>query len=880
VNSESGRTPISLGIDLGTTNCAASVQFESGDVQVIPILQQLSELESGELKLLPSFLYLIPGGGQGVGQVVGQVVGEFGRLQLKYQPGRVIQSAKSWLAHKSVSALSKFLPFASEDAEQNELLSPVEVSAAYLAKIREAVERALGISDVSSIPTIVITVPASFNELACNYTVEAAKLAGFGENIRLLEEPQAALYRGISKSSSSVQSQKILVCDVGGGTTDLSLFDYSAQPGLPFPKIVREKIGDHLLLGGDNLDMFLSNLLAAKFAEAGISLSRTQQLSLQSVARDLKESVLANNLVQDEISVAVAGAGSSLFASAASVRVKPDEIRAALLEEFFPVAEEIKVSEGVLDFGLPFPIENRLTAHISKFVSGTTVDKVLFVGGTLIPSQFREAILKQISLQQSLPPIEIEQTEFDTAVATGAALFGGRVTKSEERIRSGKVKSLYLKLRDNSFLCVIPFGMEEGSLSPVEVTGGELLLKVNSPVRFELYSSNEREISGGISTGEGLSYIAPMKALLSLSGKESRIPEIPAQIEAGINDLGRVQIYLKNQERGVQWKLEFNLDGEAARIESGGVKPLSGEAANFINAVFGRSKVDGRELPPKALLPKLEESFGNEKREWSPLLLRSIWSSLERGITRRDRSREHELTWLALAGYCLRPGLGVELDSERIERLWRIFNLGLAYPAEKSVQAQWALMWRRVSLGLDDQKQQRLFNSLKPKRQDEIAKLIQEPERLRLLAALERVTPQDKLILAEALIAFALKNKRGFDPLISWCVSRLVSRYPLSGAVDKLIPAADLEKIVEKLIQLDLRQEQFRRLPDLLLALARVAKEERLSVSSETRARVRAILGRISETLAIKLDSTEAPSSLELQEVLGDELPPGLRLKG
>jgi hypothetical protein len=856
--------PISLGIDLGTTNCAATLYYEDGRHEPVLIDQPVAETQSERLPLLPSFLYKSPEGAT--------ITGEFARFQLGRQPGRVVQSAKSWLAHHAVSAESPFLPFGSEDLEPHDLVSPIDASAEYLRKIRSAVESRTG-GTLSEISTIVITVPASFDELSCRHTLTAARLAGYPDEIRLLEEPQAALYRIPPQDLMDLNT--VLVCDIGGGTTDFSLFRIISTPGKRDPAIERIKVGEHLLLGGDNIDLEICNFLNERFQTEGFSLNRTQLLTLQAQSRKLKERVFSRD-GEETLPVAVVGGGSSLFSSAASIRVRSNEIRSFVLNRFFPalMQDETGASPGRMQFGLPYPVDARFTAHLASFIQGCSIDAVLFVGGSMTPAVFRRALLAQIESLQGFSAREIEQDSYDLSVSVGSAIFGAKIFKTEERIRSGQVRSFYLKLPDDSLLCILPFGVDEGEFISVTPKAGRLMLRVNTPTRFELFSSLTRteDLPGETyrPNSEQFQAVGPLRALLSLSGREARVNEISASLNCGVNHLGRLELSLENAERDLRWKLEFGLlHGERVATSGGGLEtPGLKQAKALITQVYGKGKTVSTTKEAKSLLRAIEEALGEKREEWSAITLRSLWTALEQGITRRGRSKEHESTWLMLAGYFLRPGVGVELDAERISRLWRVFTLGLSFPREKVCQVQWALMWRRISLGLDADRQVALFDSLLPRRG--VLDLISQPELLRLLSALERIPPQRKLKLVSQLISV----RKGQDALIDWSLSRLLSRYPLSGALDKMISARDVEPIIEELIT----SFSDPGLEKILLSSCRVTRDQSLCVSEELRRRARHQLGMLGAKSSELLDSLEEISATEIVEAFGEAFPVGIRL--
>ena len=433
-----------IGIDLGTTNCTLAyvdLRPEHVRVETLPIPQLRSLRTIVESPLLPSFFYypteaeldqgeLDPFSAKTADESAGYVIGAFAREQMTALPGRVIHSAKSWLAHAGVDREAQMLPFASEEIPTELRLSPVEASSAYLGYLKAAWDHAFARDDAGSAFTaqrIVITVPASFDEGAQQLTRMAAEMAGYPAAVRLLEEPQAAFYAWLDAPSRTArapgaplleclpaiaeQPQTVLVCDVGGGTTDFSLFRIApVRTAADRPAIERIAVSDHLLLGGDNIDLALAHALERMLKpDSDDRLSRSQWSHLVPQARSLKERVLdADGDALEVFHVALPGDGTSLFAAALDATVTRGQIRDIVLEGFFPSCPSDAVplgrKGGLREMGLPYAADTAISRHLAAFLSGRHVDAVLFAGGTLRPRAIQERLLAVIEAWQGRRP--------------------------------------------------------------------------------------------------------------------------------------------------------------------------------------------------------------------------------------------------------------------------------------------------------------------------------------------------------------------------------------------------------------------------------------------------------------------------------------------
>src|SRR5690242_15605359 len=483
-----------VGIDLGTTNSALAWvdPREAEDVNYPPIhIFEVPQLVApGKIeprRTLPSFMFLEDG----------RPVGVYAREQGALVPTRLVHSAKSWLSNPDVDRTAKILPWDSQ--ETGRVLSPVEVSAKLLSKFRDAWEQAkhgpLAEQD------IVLTVPASFDEEARELTVMAAADAGLPK-LTLLEEPAAAFYSWIANNFAQSRKllfdgQVVLVCDVGGGTSDFSLIRVSRQGDLV--EFTRTAVGKHLLLGGDNLDLTLTWLVETKL---GTPISIRQRSGLRRQCAAAKERLLCDPN-QKSVEITVLGTGSSLIGKSLRTEVLREEALELALEGFLPFSErgELPKEEKrslFRELGLPYVTDPAVTRHLNEFLepTGQIPDAILFNGGFFIPEICRQRVAEVVGHWYGKRPEVFENRDLDLAVATGAAYYSYvRASGSGVLVRGGLPRTYYIGIGDVEgervkAVCLVPRGAEEGVT--LEVDRGDLQLVANRPVSFRLYSSLTR----------------------------------------------------------------------------------------------------------------------------------------------------------------------------------------------------------------------------------------------------------------------------------------------------------------------------------------------------------------------------------------------------
>ncbi len=587
-----------FGIDLGTSNCAFAKVGEDGLPDIVPLTQVITPNGIGEKSLLPSAIYIPAEGEFPEGaphlpwekQAHNWFIGTFARERGALQPDRLIASAKSWLCNPHADRRSPILPWGSENVAAK--WSPLEVSHQLLRHLLESVQTSAPTSSLDP-AHVVITVPASFDEAARGLTLEAAKLAGLGE-VTLLEEPQAAFYAWLESHGQDWRKQVsdgdlILVCDVGGGTADFSLISVTSQNG--DLSLERVAVGEHLLLGGDNMDLALAHTISEKLTAAGTALDEWQFLSLIQSVRAGKESLLSNsNLL--EVSLAIPSRSRKLLAGTVSATLTRAEVNEIVVDGFFPIVaqDEMPLSRrpgGLREAGLPYAADAAISKHLARFLARAqasrdlapngpggilTPNAVLFNGGIFNALPLKERVLEVLSLWSGKPARELEGAQPDHAVAIGAAVYARlRRTGKGLRIKSGTARSYYIGMESSGMavpgrrpaikaLCIAPQGMEEGTQH--EITGQEFFLYTGEVSEFRFFHS---DIRAGDKAGD----VLPDASVLEESAKlEGAIPppaghspgeEIPVRIESRVSELGNLEIYFGHPPTGERWKLEFNV---------------------------------------------------------------------------------------------------------------------------------------------------------------------------------------------------------------------------------------------------------------------------------------------------------------------------------
>ena len=579
-----------FGIDLGTTNCAlawASVS-EDGEEKSDGVFEVPQLVDSGVVEprsTLPSFLYL-PAAHELTSmnlslpwdEVNLTAAGSFARQEGSKKPDRLISSAKSWLSQEGVDRGKPILPW--KGAEDVTLMSPVAASTEYLKHLAAAWKfenptESLGDSEV------VLTVPASFDAVARDLTAEAARSAGLSK-ITLLEEPQAAFYAWLENCGDGWREQVkkgdlILVCDVGGGTTDLTLIEVHESDG--DLDLERVAVGQHILLGGDNMDLTLAAVVRQRLKEEGTRLDAWQFQVLTYGCREAKEKLLGDEQAE-EFPILIPGRGSSLIGGSVNVTVTREEAETALFGGFFPEVElgsapTGKRKVGLTELGLPYEMDPAITRHLSGFLGDRQPTAVLFNGGVFCAGGMRSRLLNVLEGWYGDPVRELEGTNLELAVAKGAARYGLVKAGHGIRIRGGLSRAYYIGVElampaipgmepPIKAVCVAPQGMEEGT--SVQVPDQDFGLVLGEPVEFPFLGSTEKseDAVGQVHEeweDEGIEQLAAVGATLKAEeASESR--SVPVRLETVATELGTLELYCVERDGPGRWKLEFNVRHE------------------------------------------------------------------------------------------------------------------------------------------------------------------------------------------------------------------------------------------------------------------------------------------------------------------------------
>jgi hypothetical protein len=578
-------------LDLGTSNCALAAYVTSdegtsdGEIVQIPLPQTPLMRGAGAVmvkrkNLLPSVI-LLP-----VNDEQNPVIGEEAKAALPLNPDRTIASAKSFLSAASFNRTEKFLPWRSEIATELKL-SPVEVTKLLIDQALIGAKEFLsdrGLEgEISDFP-FVITVPASFDEVARKLTESSAKLSGIPKPI-LLEEPLAATYAWCYANEKRLASELqggdvILVCDVGGGTTDFSLIKVIEEDqSLKFERIA---VGEHILLGGDNIDLSLTYRARRELESSGKSINNWEFVALNSLIRDAKEEILSGK--KESVRLTVPGRGSDLFASEVTYTLTKKEVLPFILDGFFSKAllgdrPVTRPPSGVREVGLPYAQDPSINRHLASFLqvagfmTGTGPNLVLFNGGVFNAPILRERICEQLALWFPESGVrELKVDTYDLNVARGGALFSHNTALGKGlRIRAKSARSYYLGVAGAELavpgippslkgLCVIPHGLEEGS--ELLLNDRHFFLNLNETVTFSLFSSTARSADrfGDLieDAANSLQEVALLQVTLSDEANTSR--ELPVIIKSAFSLLGAINLSFIHEDSGRSWNLEFTLD--------------------------------------------------------------------------------------------------------------------------------------------------------------------------------------------------------------------------------------------------------------------------------------------------------------------------------
>lgn len=921
-----------IGIDLGTTNSAIAFvdtrrRDAAAEVFQVPQLTEPSVVEPRPV--LPSFLYFgepheIAGGVLALPWHANPdaIVGVLARDRGALVPARLVASAKSWLAHPSVDRRAPILPWGATDPAHR--ISPVAASARYLVHIRDAWNSTIGSTDASlrlERQPIVLTVPASFDDEARELTVEAAREAGF-ERLTLLEEPIAAFYTWIAEHQSSADlgdDEIALVCDVGGGTTDFSLIRVRREAGAA--AFERMAIGDHLLLGGDNVDLALAALVEQKMIDArpGRRLAITQRSALRRLCSAAKERLLGGE-PPASVAISVLGAGRSVVGDAISTELTREEVQRTL-DGFLPIPAPGEMAAprdrraGLRELGLPYETDPAITRHLAAFLARSAAvlplehrasvavagqrmvrpDLVLFNGGFFTPPSARGAVARALAQWFGETPRLLTTSNLEAAVAIGAATYArlrAGVGASSPLVTAGSGRAYYVGLRAPrhneavAAICVLARGTEEGTTATLE---HPFAVTANRPVSFTLYSSTIRPDHAGdvvsLRPGEDAQEHTPLVTVLRY-GRKSRHVELPVRLSIAFTEVGTLELWCESQASEHRWRLQFQvrqIDDAAEESDGAGETTdavvsddaiAAGEQA--IRVVFGNGDVTS-----ETLVARLEQLFGFGKTAWPLGVIRRLADVLLAVVDGRRRSAPLEARWLNLLGFSLRPGFGAVKDPWRVAEARKIYSAGLSFPGAIQNRVEWLVLWQRVAGGMSAGQQRELAQrvlgdlGLTGKKAARLNPQV-ERESWRLLASLERIEALTRVRIGDELVRRIRRDPDNASLL--WAIGRLGARVPFHGPLSSVVPPPEASRWLTQLASTK------RVTPDLAAAIVQVGArtgDPLRDVDDDARAgaRQRLLAAGIDSGALRPLEDIVPASAADASRVFGEPLPDGLRLE-
>ncbi|MFI3122758.1 MAG: Hsp70 family protein, partial [Methylococcales bacterium] len=753
---------------------------------------------------------------------------------------------------------------------------------------------------------VVITVPASFDEGARSLTLEAAKIAGL-QNVRLLEEPQAVCYDWLRCNAGQLKEKLanvhlLLVCDVGGGTTDLTLIKVEA--GEKEPKLTRIGVGDHLMLGGDNLDLALAHTLESRLTGDEKRLSAAELSQLLEQCRQAKEKLLAED-APESVKVTLLASGSKLFGGSRAATLTRNEVRAIALDGFFPLSKlnELpdKKRSGVVEFGLPYAAEPAVSKHIAAFlklhehvaqealqINSFVPDALLLNGGVFRSQLITKRAIDLLSSWHEKPPILLENQHPELAVAFGAVSYALARREKKLKIGGGAARSYFLLVdtheTEKQGICILPRGSEEGE--EIILKNHRFALRLGTPVRFHLASTTGDSVfkSGDLAEITDDFHSLPP---LAVAFESDSTNEVLVELSVMQTEVGTLKIQcvsIENQKK--RWDVEFQLRRGATVSNSADELPKNLDAlCEKISDIFGAKSKQVAPNAVKNLRSDLEKMTGMDRNEWNSPLLRTLFNTLLEGEKYRRRTEAHERVWLSLIGYCARPGFGYPLDDWRVEQLWKMYAQNIQFVSESQNWAEWWTLWRRIAGGLSEQAQETIFADITKyidptaARQPGVLKQLKlrsYDDIVRLAAVLERLPVAKKVQLGEWLLKRLEKASESNQTW--WAVGRIGARIPFHGSSHNVVSAETVENWLPQLLA-----EDWKKTPQIGFAatlISRMSGDRARDISDEMRLQVLEKL-KLSKAPASWLEMVESVKELsekEEKQIFGEALPAGLKL--
>jgi hypothetical protein len=789
------------------------------------------------------------------------------------------------------------LPWGADD-ETLPRVSPVDASARFLAHVRRAWDEAYPDAPLA-LAEVVLTVPASFDEAARELTLEAAARAGL--TVRLLEEPQAAFYdymlragRGAVHALAREHGGEalVLVVDVGGGTTDLSLLRVRNDA------VERIAVGHHLLLGGDNMDLALALLCEKKLGK--LDPARFGQLVAQ--CRAAKETLLSEG-GPEGAEIAIVGRGAQLVGGAQRTTLSRAECEEVVLDGFFPMAPRDahpeRAKSALVAWGLPYERDVAVTRHVAWFFArhapaGAHPHALLVNGGVFKGSRVTARLAAAIEGWGGPRLRVLPQPDPDLGVARGAAAYGLALRGAMEKIGGGSPRGFYVGV-DGGAVCVVPRGAEEGVVHRVQ--GRALALTVGRQARFELYASDERDDPLGTVVKVDDETMQRLPPVATAFAPDEKAREVKVALEGELTGIGTLDLRcVEIDGRGQRFRLAFHLRAESGAPKLRGPALASSSppqtrafdaALDAVSNVFGKARGDRRDA--KDLVRDLERLLG-ERTTWTLDMTRTLYDALAASRGARRRSPDHERVFWSLAGFCLRPGFGEARDAMRIAALVSLFDERLAFPSEARGWAQFWIAWRRVAGGLSEATQAHVRDVVDPYVAPAEAGLTRSKkmtplaasEMLELVSSLERVAPSRRAQIGEWVLEKTwLDTTRGAGPTRAhlWAaLGRIGARVPAYASVHHVVAPLTVERWIERLLR-----EKWGEVATAAEAAARMARrtdDRARDIGDRLRREVdkRLVLASAPEPWVRAVREHIAPDETDKGAWLGEGLPVGLRL--
>ena len=898
-----------VGIDLGTTNSVVSYRSVDDTVEsthLLSIPQFMSDASIREFTHLPSAIYILAKDEQGqLSQTLPWTQADksenfvlgMGALELgKRRANQLVQSAKSWLSHRQVDRREKILPWGSDCDTK---LSPLQATALILKHLHLAWNHKFKDSPLSD-QQVALTLPASFDEEARAFTLEAAKEAGL-DNLYLIEEPQAACYHWISnpKQLDQLSDKKmLLVVDIGGGTTDFSLVKIKKHNDKL--SLHRVAVGNHLLLGGDNLDQALAYQLDPQKTSA---LSASRLAALVQQTRQAKEVLLSLD-APETLTLTVLGGGSKLIGGSQKFSVERDILISQIDNGFFPYVDIVdkvnQASYGVHTLGLPYEKDAAITRHLAEFLSKHTndiqaacgsgnlvPDAILFNGGLFNSDKLKNRLIDQLTQWRGSELFECNDLEPNDAVAKGACVYVAGLTSSESgvaRIESGVAHTLYLALQGGKFLTLLPKGQTKSQWVELEQ---EFQVTLGQDVQFPLHRGDDSLINTPgdlLDNDQNVVFISDLEAHLSSDSEQ----QVAVKVRAQLTEIGVLAVELNAVNSEESWSLDFTTftksqdKSNSATSNDDLMHKNLGLAEELLTQCFSKigQKQDAKAI--KSLKTDIDKLLG-ARDDWNLATSRRLVDKLWSLRSGRQKSASHERQWYQLTGFCMRPGYGAANDEERIKQLFSLSNQ-VPNHDDSMVWGQYWTLWRRISAGLSESEQSFLhkkfaeyYSPSGQRSRDKVKQLTTRSgdDLIRMIGSLERLPLETKISSIDWLKKRLTKSSE--PDTAWWTIGRLASQQFILSDVVEPLPLNKVKPLIDICLKEDWKKRKQAGLAGVLMTQVNTHEDKELEALKQK------VIKKLKKDKcpnhwALRLEEKEQLDKDALNRFIGDSLPIGLSL--